>query len=262
MADIVVYVRANRAAVRDAIERIPQEALAGGATANAMMVRCGMTALRRIRNAFIIKSLGGTDEAGDSWKPLKPETIAYSRRNVKKFGNPKDSRVFSRSKNLADEPIWIPKQGIRAGYRPSYALTDKQNARWWEVYKRQLMYKRGNKAHAAAVAWTVLKAEGATTLIAQYGNTQVKILTSTGVLLNSLSPGTTDQHQIFRIGPGEVIVGTNRPHCSAHHEGKGHNPQRRLWPEPIKWPSTWWLDIAEQGRGGLIDIAIQLIRSL
>ena len=252
-----IYVRATRAAVRSAISGIPQEARAGGATANAMMIRCGFTALGLISRAFVVKSLGGTDEAGDSWVPLKPTTIAYSRRHIKKPGDTKESRVFSRAKVMP----WIPKARIRAGYAPSYALTRKQNDRWWDVYRQGLVMFKGNKGHAAARAWVILKSEGATTLMAQYGNAKVKILNSTGLLLSTLEPGSKSSGQVFRVGPGEVIVGTSRRWAGVHHCGSrnGRVPQRRLWPEPRRWPSSWWLDIAEQARAGLVDIAVSLI---
>lgn len=257
--NITIYVRASRADVRQVIAYIPQEARAGGAVANEMMERCGFAALERIRDSFVAKSLGGTDEAGDSWLPLNPKTIAYSRRHIKKYGNPRESRVFTRAK----KPMWIPKGRIRAGYAPSYSLTDEQNNRWWELYRQGLAMYRGDKGRAARRAWAISKSEGATTLIAQYGNAKVNILDSTGLLRNSLSPGTNSKEQVFRVGPGEVIVGTNRRFASTHHNGvPGKIPQRRLWPEPNRWPSSWWLSLAEQGRDGLIDVTLQLIRSL
>lgn len=254
-----IYVRATRTEVLGAISRIPQAARSGGVIANAMMVRCGMVALGRIRAAFIVKARGGTDEAGDSWKKLKPETIAYSRRHRKKPGDPRQSPVFSRAKKLP----WIPGPSKRAGQAPSYALTTRQRDRWWQVYGQGLAMYKGNKSHAARRAWVILKAEGATTLIAQYGDAQVDILRDIGLLLNSLSPGVTSSNQVFRVGPGEVIVGTNRKWAGIHHRGSrnGKIPQRRLWPAVNRWPSSWWLDIAEQGRAGLVDLAIFLITS-
>ncbi len=259
MAETIVYVRATRAAVRQAVDHSPQQARSTGAAAKAMMVRCGTVALGRIMRAFIEKSRGGTDEAGDSWKPLKPTTIAYGRRHRKKPGNPRtQGPVFSRAKRLP----WIPKKQIRAGFAPSYALTAKQRDRWWQVYSQGLAMFRGNKGSAARRAWAILKREGATTLIAEYGNAKVDILRDTGLLLNSLSPGTSSSNQVFRVLPGEVIVGTNRKHAGTHHRGNPSRglPQRRLWPDPKRWPSSWWLDILEQARQGLIDIAIQLIK--
>lgn len=256
MAERVIYVRSSRATVVAAVGHLPQEARGSGAVAKAMMVRLGLTLLGRIRAAFVTKSRGGTDEAGDRWAPLSPKTIAYGRRHRKKPGSSKESRVFSRAKRLP----WVPRSSIRAGYHPSYALTDRQRDRWWDLYRQGLAMFRGNKASAAKRAWSISKREGATTLIAQYGGEKVDILRDTGLLLNSLSPGSTVTEQVFRAGPGEVIVGTNRKGASKHHSGiPGRLPQRRLWPDPSRWPSSWWLDIAEQGRDGLIDVVVYLI---
>jgi hypothetical protein len=259
MGEVVVYVRANRAAVRRAVAAIPTVALRGGSVARAMMVRCGMTLLGRIRRAFITKARGGVDEAGDSWKPLKPSTIAYSRRHKKKPGNP---RVLGPVFSQAKRPPWVPKKTVRAGYAPSYALTTKQRDRWWDLYRRGLAMYRGDKSHAASRAWYILKSEGATTLIEQYGGTKVDILRDTGLLLNSLSPGVNSSVQVFRVLPGEVIVGTNRKWAGTHHRGnpKRGLPQRRLWPEVRRWPSVWWIDILEQCKQGLVDITIQLAK--
>ena len=109
----------------------------------------------------------------------------------------------------------------------------------------------------------MLKGEGAKTLLELYGNTQVDILRDTGILLNSLSPGVPGSvpDQVFRIGVGEVIVGTNRKGAASHHQGiPGRLPQRRLWPEPSKWPASWWESILEQGRAGLIEIIIFVLQ--
>jgi hypothetical protein len=238
MTEQVVYVRATRAAVRQAVAAIPATARAGGATADALMVRLGMTALGRIRAAFIVKARGGTDEAGDKWKPLSPYTVAYSRRHP-----------------------GVPPAAQRAASRPSWALTARQRGRWWDLYRRGLAMYRGDKGHAARRAWFIIKEEGATTLFDKYGGTTVDILRDTGLLLNSLSPGVATGEQVFRVGHGEVIVGTNRKWAGVHHRGSrnGRIPQRRLWPEPGRWPSSWWLDILDQGRQGLVDVAIHLL---
>jgi hypothetical protein len=191
-----VYVRASRADVRQALRQLPTLARSGGPIADAMMTRCGMALLGRIKTAFVAKARGGTDEAGDSWKPLSPKTIAYSRRHP-----------------------GVPKARAWAAHRPSYALTDKQRDRWWDVYRQRLAIYKGDKGHAAAVAWLILKGEGATTLLDKYGNTKVEILRDTGLLLNSLSPGVASSERIFQVGRGEVIVGTNRKGAAAHHKG-------------------------------------------
>lgn len=242
MSEEIVYVRATRAEIRQAMACIPAGAFGGfGARsiADQMMERCGLAALGHIHKAFITKARGGTDEAGESWKSLSPKTIVGRRGN----------RTRTEKKRA--------KEG---NDRPSVALNARQRDRWWDVYRQQLARFKGNKSAAARNAWTILKSEGAQTLLSKYGNRKVDILRDTGILLNSLSPGTDSNDQVFRIGRGEVIVGTNVPYAIIHHIGNSHVPQRRLWPEPRKWPSNWWLDIAETARSGLVDIARFLIK--
>jgi len=237
-----VHVRASRAAIRQALARLPTVARAGGPVADAMMVRCGVALLGRIKQAFVAKSHGGTDEAGESWRPLSPKTIAYSKTRQRGRGG----RTKAENGRTA---------------RPSQALNAKQQARWWEVYRRQLAIYKGNKGHAAAIAWLVLKREGVQTLVDKYGHQKVKILRDTGLLLNSLSPGVVSDEQIFRVGRGEVVVGTNRKGAIGHHYGiPGRLPQRRLWPAPYKWPSSWWNDIQNQVKQGMADLAAILIK--
>lgn len=113
------------------------------------------------------------------------------------------------------------------------------------------------------MAWLVLKRDGAQTLVGKYGNRPVGILRDTGLLLNSLSPGVASAEQVFRTGPGEVIVGTNRRGAAAHHRGiPGRLPQRRLWPSPENWPAAWWDDIMDQLKQGLLDLAVSKIQEL
>lgn len=209
----------------------------------AMMTRVGLAVLGRIKRAFVVKARGGTDEAGDSWQPLSPKTIAYSKTRQRGRGG----RTKTEKK--------------RDRY-PSQALTQKQQDRWWEVYRRNLARFRGDKRHAAAAAWLVLKGEGATTLLQKYGGRKVEILRDTGLLLNSLSPGYGGPEQVFRVEPGAVTVGTNRKGARGHHEGiPGRLPQRRLWPEPSKWPESWWRDILTEVKQGMVDIFLQIMRN-
>ncbi len=234
MADNTVYVRASSDGLRRVLESIPEQMQGGGPLASAMLTRCGLAALGRIKTAFVAKARGGTDEAGDRWAPLKPSTIAYSRRGR--------SRAEKKQAN-----------------RPSQALNRRQQDRWWSLYRQGLAMFRGDKGRAAKRAWGISKAEGATTLLAKYGGRKVEILRDTGVLLNSLSPGVGSGNQVLRVGRGEVVVGTNVPYARFHHERTRRIPQRRLWPEPSRWPSSWWRDILEQARAGVLDIAAQLI---
>lgn len=238
-----VTVRADRAAVRDALARIPQEVRGNSIHARAMRLRVGMALLGRIKQAFVLKARGGTDAAGDRWAPLSPRTIAYSRTRSRGRGG--------RTKKERSNPA-----------RPSAALTDGQRHRWWEYYRQGLAIFRSNKGAAARRAWAILRRDGGvTTLLEKYGNRPVEILRDTGLLLNSLSPGTNSPEQVFRDEGGAIIVGTNRKGARWHHEGiPGKLPRRRLWPLPRNWPASWWADIQDQVKMGIADIAQELIR--
>ena len=237
-----IRTKAARLSIHQAVIMATHATRGNSTVARAMLVRCGMVALGRIKTAFIAKARGGTDEAGDSWAPLKPSTIAYSVNR----GRGRGGRTKAEKKRDAF---------------PSQALNAKQQDKWWEVYRRQLAIYKGDKGHAAAVAWVVLKASGAKTLLEKYGTRKVEILRDTGLLLNSLSPGVASPHAVFRIESGAVIVGTNRKGAAYHHLGvPGRLPMRRLWPSPQRWPATWWADILSAMKQGLIDIAKQLVR--
>jgi hypothetical protein len=169
MSEVTIHVLATRDAVREAIARIPQEALAGGALANGMMARAGLALLGRVKRAYIAKARGGTDEAGGRWVPLKPATIARRR------GRGKGGATRS-----------------------------------------------------------------------------VEILRNTGVLLNSM--------HVADAGHGGVSVVAGARYTKWHHMGTAKLPQRRLWPEPSKWPDSWWADITDQVSGGIAAIAVELAR--
>lgn len=242
MSEAVIYLRASRAVIREIVRTLPRETVGGSTTAGSIMARCGTVLLGRIRRAFIVKARGGTDEAGDRWAPLKPQTIAYSK-----------TRSRGRGGRLQIER--------RRGARPSQALDSRQSERWWDLYRQGLRIFNNDKASAAKRAWAILKREGARTLLDKYGHRQVEILRDTGLLLNSLSPGVSTIDQVFRIYRGEVIIGTNRKGASAHHNGvRGKLPKRRLWPPPNKWPSAWWQDLADEVQQGMVEVALQLLQ--
>ncbi len=272
----LVHVRANSQQIRAALSRVG--AVAAGQSAygavqaqRGLLVRLGVALLGRIHTAFIAKARGGTDDCGLRWKPLAPSTIAYGRRHP--------GVLFPGSR--------------RAPFSPSWMLTAAQRKRWWALYRgfggsyaKGRAYHAGkavsaffgiNQGHtgwAAARAWNILKAEGARTLIGEYGhathdiNGPIEILRDTGLLLNSLSPALPTavgrprevEDQVFRLGTGVVKVGTRRKFAIVHHEGRGSVPQRRLWPAPSSWTSAWWADLAETARSGVIDIIESLLR--
>lgn len=235
MAEIIIRVQATRAAIYKAVARIPRVARAGGDVANRMMLNAGMALLGHVKQAFLVKSRGGTDEAGERWAPLKPKTVAY-----------RHSRTRKEAKRAA---------------RPSQALNARQRSWWWSLYRRGLAMYRGDKARAARRAWLILKSDGAITLFDKYRNGSRAILQDTGLLLASLSPEVQSDNRVVRITPGMIVVGTNRKGAAAHHSGVLRRlPQRRLWPPPARWSPTWWRDVLKQVQNGLVGVAVQLIK--
>lgn len=210
---------------------------AGSQLPDAILMRAGLALLGRIRKAFVTKSRGGTDEAGERWTPLKPETIAYGRARRTKTERGRESR-------------------------PSQALSKKQQERWWDLYRQGLAIHAGSKSAAARRAWFIIKGEGAKTLFDKYAGRRAEILRDTGQLLDSLSPNSGSPEQVLRVGRGEIVVGTNRKGAMAHHHGiPGKLPQRRLWPEPGKWPASWWKDVLHEIKQGMVELIVQNVRN-
>lgn len=184
-------------------------------TVRGLLLALGLQALSLIKGAFIVKSRGGTDEAGITWKKLDPKYVAYQRRHP---GRP------------------------RGGPRPT--LNAAQDRQWRAIYatmSRRLiaegMEAKSAGAQAAAAAWAHAKANGATTLLERYGNAPVEILRDTGLLLNTLSPGSGHPDQILRPGPGKVTVGSNLKKAGRLHK------DRPLWPEEL--PPAWETRLAD-----------------
>lgn len=246
-----VRVRATREEVVNAVSHLTRAVRAPGAVQAALLTRLGMTLLGRISKAFVMKARGGTDEAGLKWQPLAPSTVAYKRRHP----------VLSRSGRRTGK--YLPRSRERASFAPSYQLTSGQRSLWWGLYRNYLAKFAGDRAHAAAASWLVLKSRGARTLLEVYGHARVEILRDTGLLLNTLTPGVAGarvEGQVFRVAPGEVTVGTSRAWAWAHHSGApGRLPRRPLWPEPSAWPSSWWLDLLGQAARGAADLLVYIL---
>src|SRR3974390_99998 len=115
MAENVIYVRTTRQRLSQAIRSIPLAARgnigAAQEAAKGLLLRIGMAALSKVRQAFVVKARGGTDECGLKWPPISPPTIAYSRRHP--------------------NVLWPGR--LRAPFAPSWMLTDKQRKRWWQL---------------------------------------------------------------------------------------------------------------------------------
>lgn len=235
-----IYTSQSRAEVKQILGLVPGICAGNipdsSGVIHEMQIRLGTLLLDKIQDAFVAKARGGTDEAGESWPKLKRATIANRR----------------------------PAPRKKRGVRPRGLLTAAQDKRWRLLYSQALrgLSKKsenavGNRSHAAAYAWMVLKAEGAKTKLAVYGDRRVEMLRDTGSGLNSLSPGADGN--VFKADPGSVIVGTNVKYMAAHHNGvPGKLPKRRLWPEAL--PGSWWEAIIDQARQGMIRLLTILVR--
>lgn len=214
-----------------------------------------------IKQAFVVKARGGTDEAGDSWQPLSQRYLAYKR--------PVTGR----------QP---PRAGKKAPGGKDGFMSDKDLAQWRKDYRQALAWLAVKepletaKPKAAAIAWKKAKEAGVKTKLNEFGKrTNVEILRDRGLLLNSLSPGqmagesySAQAGQVVREEPGALVVGSNLVVADYHHgprrklKGRGAVPQRRLWPEPSRFPSMWWEDWLDTGRSGLQRALALIVRGL
>lgn len=195
--------------------------------ADAVLLRGAVALLSQVQTAFIAKARGGTGSDGIKWPPLKRATVA--------------GRRTSRAE--------LKSLGIK-GKRTRGLLTPAQDKRWRAIFASTLAKLRargtgGAEALAAQTAWAVLKSEGAKTKLDVLGGRAVQILTDTGRLLASLSPGIEGDPparragQILDVGPGKITVGTNVEYAERHHRGDPSKglPARPLWPETL--PDAW-----------------------
>lgn len=233
--------------------------------ARSVFYAIGFAALSDIQEAFIVKSRGGTDEAGIKWPPLSKEYLAYGRR----FGKGEQASL-KRAAGLG--------RGHSHGVNGKPGILSKaQQERWEKLYKQNLAWLAARqplpqaKVSAAKIAWATIKKEGAKTMLEVFGNRVVDILRDTGVLFNSISPGYFDgedyskptseggEQQIFRALMDGIVIGTNVVYARAHDEGckKTGIPARTIF--PVNVPAVWldrWSEI------GISAINIAVRRTL
>lgn len=208
-----INVKVSQSRLKQALSQVPHN-LESNDTGKAILVAMSNALLIKIKEAFIIKSRGGIDEAGDRWTPLNPKTIAYSR---------------------------SPRSRVEKGRSscPSQSLSKKQQERWWDLYRQGLAIHKGDKARAAKRAWFILKSEGAKTLFDKYAHGKPDILKNSGKLLSSIGIKGIITNSIEIHADPKIC-----PYAAAHHNGvPGKLPQRRLWPPVKNWPQNWWDDI-------------------
>lgn len=214
--------------------------------AKAFLMAIGYAALADIRDAYVKKARGGTDAMGVRWAPLRPRTIA-------------NRRVGPGDRNNANVQAW--EQARKRELRRIQREFERQEG---DLYDRFLLSMDAAEARRRARQIASRRATEQTgmTKIQALGSRNVEILRDTGVLMNSLTPGVLSasgssmtysppsgeggQHQVFKIGPGEVIVGTIDKKAATHQNGDPARniPQRKILPEesdtiPADWMENW-----------------------
>jgi len=266
MSDIVTFRGGRKQAAR--VVRTLIASLTGQAQSDAargVFLAMGVAALSEIQGDFVKKARGGTGEDGVRWARLSPKTLAYSRR----FG-PGEKAQLKRDAGLGPANRFAP--GGRASFESSISstgagsyqqntglLTASQMKRWRMIFATRLarfaatMPLGQAKGKAAAIAWTILKSEGAKTKLEVFGNRPHEPLRDTGVLLNSLSVGTWSgqsytrpnmdggERQIFELETNGVTVGTNVLYAATHNYGDAKRgiPARPFIPPPHRVPEVW-----------------------
>lgn len=255
-----IYTRLSR---RDEIERFIRSlpaVLAGKApdihgVAHGFAMRVAFAFFSIIRENFIIKSRGGTDEAGITWPRLSERYLAYT-------------RPMGRNGSGSRQP---PHAGGLAPGEHDGFMTRQQLASWRKVYggvlsRLSLKIPLGEaKARAASIAWAASKRAGVRTKLEVFGHRDVETLRDRGILFNSLSPGVltvadvdatylpATPEQIARLLPDGILCGTNVEYAAKHHLGIGV-PARPFWPVDGNLPEAWIVEIAEVGASGLDQI--------
>lgn len=281
MAVHKIYTKASRAEVRSAVALLGAILTARApdqhGIAKGFMLRLSMVWLTKVKQAFLVKARGGTDEAGYKWKPLSAAYLAYGRR----FGPGEQARL-KRAAGLGKEhkyapgnkvPLGPPKPGkvpmVTLPHRVGGGLLNKYQADyWWTVYlpardrfAASMSIERA-KARAAALAWNAVKKLGGKTKLEVFGSRQVDILRDTGVLFNSLSPGTVGspvEGQVLEATGAEVVVGTNVRYAIYHHRAKKLANRRELWPDADRIPASWWDAMLRAGNRGLVEAVSLLV---
>lgn len=217
--------------------------------ARGFRARVGWAFFSLVAEAFDEKSRGRVDSAGESWEPLSPEYLAYQR--------PITGRKPPKGPGKAP--------GGKNGF-----LTKDQLRLWRRIYADRyawfIMREPDDEAqsHAAAVAWIIVKAQGAKTKLAEFGSRKAgvdySILRDRGTMRQTIQPGeVTDPEgvaseydpprgQEFEDHGTRLVVGSNDPKAKWHHNGKGRR-ERRFWPRRL--PAEWWRQIMDAAAGGL-----------
>lgn len=258
----------QKPALTELVRRLPS-ILAGrsqdvAGIAHGFRTRLGFAILSLVGPNFDLLSRGGVGADGTKWFPLSQAYLAYGRR----FGKGEET-ALKKAAGLGKGHRYAP--GDEKGL-----LTKEQLQMWRRIYADRLAwYMRREsddkaKAHAAAVAWIIVKEKGAKTKLEVYGHRQAQILVDTGYLRQSIQPGTLTEigvegqysppggqggiaQVMDKDTPYMVVVGTRVQYAAYHHAARNANRRRRLWPQ--QFPEDWWRQILGVAISGLQRIA-------
>ena len=207
----------------------------------------GFAALSDIKDAYITKADGGTDEMGIKWPPLKPATIA-----ARRVG---------------------PRDLEQAAIRTRETIRKRETSRALRRFQLSGLSDGEARRRAAIVGGLAATRQTGRTKVQTLGNRQVEILRDRGLLFNSLSPGEftgTDyqkptgeggENQIFEMRPGEIVVGTNDVKASTHQHGRGNIPARPFLPsDEYPVPDVWWSRWLGVAIGALVNVVAAQVR--
>lgn len=258
----------TKAELMTALRALPK-ILAGGAPdptglVEGMQLRLGSKLLSHIKDAYELKSEGGTDAMGIQWPPLAPSTLGLRR---KVTGAKTISKLQASLKELPTHRkrlIAAQRERLLNLYAPGAgaARQRRQALRFLRLMQPYLAPTRYKKLVSEIKEQ---KPEKAKQLALSGGFAQM--LRDTGRLFNSLSPGTVGGDQVLHSVPGKVIVGSNVKtrnginlldlHDSGatrkkNKDGTDRLPRRQVLPDaehPI--PSEWWHDMVDAYASGL-----------
>ncbi len=253
--------------ILELVQRLPQ-ILAGrvpdeNGIATGFRTRIGYTIFSLIAPNFNEMGRGIAGVDGEKWAALSKEYLAYGRR----FGPGEQAEL--RDEHGVRGVKFQSAPGDKKGL-----LTKQQLKLWRQVFaqslKRYIMKQpeAQARAHAAAVAWIVVKSKGGKTKLEVYGNRTVQMLVDTGYMRASLQPGTLHDQGLNAVYtkpggrggmaqvasfdlPYAIIIGTNTQYAKYHHFGRGKR-KRRLW--PLEFPQDWWNQILGSALSGLVRI--------
>jgi hypothetical protein len=116
VTDTVLRARLTKRSARSAVAGVPK-----GMTrddAKDALERCATAILVRIYDAFLVKSRGGTDDAGDRWAPLTPSTVAARLRKAGIKPNKRSKRPVAKSENDSSPAVRRARAVIKGQSRP------------------------------------------------------------------------------------------------------------------------------------------------